>query len=54
MITNYNYVTNQEQKWYSEQEYNELLVKIKEKEDERNNTRNSDVSNNVNQSTMGG
>lgn len=39
--------------WYSEEEYNELLVKIKEKEDERNNTRNSDVSNNVNQSTVG-
>lgn len=40
--------------WYSEEEYNELLVKIKEKEDEGNNTRNSDVSNNVNQSTMDG
>ena len=46
MITNYNYVTNQEQKWYSEEEYNgleekyikvlrKLGAKIKEKEHER-------------------
>ena len=65
MITNYNYVTNQEQKWYSEEEYNELEQKyiqalrkigtlIKEKKDEGNNTRNSNDSNNANQSTMGG
>ena len=57
MITNYNYVTNQEQKWYSEEEYNEalnkrsktldtcerLLTKLEEKEfnNERNDTNNN-------------
>lgn len=38
MITNYNYLTNQEQKWYSEEEYNAL--KEKEFENEGNNINN--------------
>lgn len=42
MITNYNYVTNQEQKWYSEEEYNEALEKYKEKENEKCRVDNND------------
>lgn len=34
MIINYNYATNREQKWYSEQEYNKLKKEFK---NERNN-----------------
>lgn len=44
MITNYNYVTNQEQKWYSEEEYNELKKEFKnEGNDTNNNSGNNDI-----------
>lgn len=42
MITNYNYATNQLQTWYSEEEYNELLEKYKEKENEKRRVDNND------------
>lgn len=43
MITNYNYVTNQEQKWYSEQEYNKLKKEFKNERDNINNYIDSDA-----------
>lgn len=45
MITNYNYATNREQKWYSEEEYNEL--KEKEFKNERNDTDNNSGSDDI-------
>ena len=43
MMTNYNYATNQEQKWYSEDEYNKL--KEKEFKNEGNDINNYPDSN---------
>lgn len=43
MITNYNYATNQEQKWYSEEEYNELKKEFKNEGNNFNNYSDSDA-----------